>query len=148
MIIFAVVGELTGRVRLGGTKLPVTERCEQLQRECPDELTVLGASARHGPLERRIHAALARHRLRGDWYAREVADAIRAAGSGAHAFGTWLDALLGPRAAAPCMCGAAAASGGLTCGAAACVRRAKGRRTAPGLVIATAEAGACVVRDG
>lgn len=135
-VLYAFVGVATGRVRIGTTRILAEDRLRQLQQESPDDLELLGQSEAHAPLERRVHAALARHRRRGDWYEREVGDAIRAAS----AFAAWLDALLGPRAAAgACLCGAPATAGGLTCGAALCVRRAKGRRTRAGLVIAVGD---------
>lgn len=126
MYLYAIAAERCGRVRVGTTTINVRERCAQLQRDCPDDLRVLGWSTRHAHLERRVHAALARHRVRGDWYAPEVGLAIASSGD----FGAWVDVLLGGRAEATfCGCGAPTRALSLTCGAAACVRRAKGART-------------------
>lgn len=96
-----------------------------LQRDCPDDLRVLGWSPSHGHLERRLHAALARWRVRGDWYDPAVGLAIASSGD----FGRWIDTTLGERAVVSCTCGAAPRALSLTCGAAACVRAAKGLRT-------------------
>jgi hypothetical protein len=141
--LYAIAAEHCGRVRVGVTSTTVEERRKALQRECPDDLRTLGWSTRHAHLVRRVHAALAKHRVRGDWYAPVVGLAIVSSGD----FGAWLDTLLGSRADARCACGAPARALALTCGALECVRRAKGARTgARPLVVAVKSDDECVIR--
>lgn len=126
------------------TRTTVEECRRLLQRRCPDDLVVLAWSPSHAHLERRLHAALAAHRVRDDWYEREVGLSIAAAGD----FGAWVEAVLGDRASVTvCGCGAPVRPLWITCGAAACVRRAKGKRTGVRpLVVAVGDADAAVVR--
>lgn len=129
---------------MGATESTVREACARLQRDCPDDLRVIAWSPSHAHLLRRLHAALAAHRVRGDWYEPAVALAIEAAGD----FGAWVEVTLGERASvAVCGCGAPVRPLRLTCGAAGCVRRAKGVRTgARSLVLDVGDTNVAAVR--
>lgn len=66
MIYFAVAGD--GRVKIGTTKLKVSARLRQVSAQLAAAPSLLGSIEGGHPLERAIHAHLAKYRLNGEWF--------------------------------------------------------------------------------
>lgn len=74
---YALLAETQGRVKIGSaSQLRFDARINDIQLMCPVELTLIGKLDRN--IEGELHAALASHRLHGEWftYTTEVAVAL------------------------------------------------------------------------
>ncbi len=58
----------SGSVKIGTTKVGVDARLKGLETGCPHDLRVIATINGDEFVEKKIHAWLARHRLRGEWF--------------------------------------------------------------------------------
>ena len=79
-VLYAFLGEVTGRVKIGKTTGSVCERLAMVQMMCADTLTVLGTASGPHSYEKMIHDVLSDYRSHGEWFGPEAVELIRAYG--------------------------------------------------------------------
>ena len=97
MIVYAIAGELTNRVKLGWTasRFSPKTRCKELQCGSPDKLTIIGFCRAPVQVETKLHRALKEHNTHNEWFSSDVTEQIRTWLADGCTFSSWVEQTIG-----------------------------------------------------